>query len=135
MFCEMGDLRFRRQRLNLSGSGEPERVSGVRVAASFFDVLGVKPRFGRTFLPEEETPGKHQVVVMSDGLWRSRYNGDPAIIGKTIKVDSEDHTVIGVMPPEFEFQFFSPIRQLWVPIAYTKGDQSRGSNSFFALRG
>jgi predicted permease len=118
---------------NLSGSGEPERVSGVRVSASFFDVLGVKPRFGRTFLPEEETPGKHQVVVINDGLWRSRYNADPTIVGKTIKVDGEEHTVIGVMPPEFEFQFFSAIRQLWVPITYTKGDLERGSNSFVCL--
>jgi predicted permease len=118
---------------NLSGSGEPERVSGVRVSASFFDVLGVKARLGRTFLPEEETPGKHQVVVINDGLWRSRYNADPAIVGKTIKIDSEEHTVIGVMPPEFEFQFFSAVRQLWVPIAYTKGDQERGSNSFVCL--
>ena len=118
---------------NLSGSGEPERVSGVRVSAGFFDVLGVKPRLGRTFLPEEETPGKHQVVVINDGLWHSRYNADPAIVGKTIKVDSEDHTVIGVMPPEFEFQFFSPIRQLWVPITYTKGDRERNSHSFVCI--
>jgi predicted permease len=118
---------------NLAGSGEPERVSGVRVSSSFFEVLGVKPRLGRTFLPEEETPGKHQVVVINDGLWRSRYNADPAIVGKTIKVDSEEHTVIGVMPPEFEFQFFSAIRQLWVPITYTKGDQERGSNSFVCV--
>ncbi len=71
--------------------------------------------------------------MLSDGLWRSRYNSDPAIVGKTIKVDSENHTVIGVMPPEFEFQFFSPIRRLWVPVAYTEGDQGRGSNSFFCL--
>jgi len=118
---------------NLSGDGEPESVSGVRVSAGFFDVLGVKPRLGRTFLLEEETAGKHQVVVLSDGLWRSRYNSDPNIVGKTVKVDSETHTVIGVMPPKFEFQFFSPIRQLWVPVAYTRGDQDRGSNSFFCL--
>ncbi len=118
---------------DLSGVGEPERVSGVRVSAGFFDTLGVKPRLGRTFLPEEETAGKHQVVVLSDGLWRSRYNSDPAIVGKTIKVDSENHTVIGVMPPEFEFQLWSPIRQLWVPVAYTRTDQDRGSNSFICI--
>src|SRR5215813_273523 len=118
---------------NISGDGEPERVSGVRVSAGFFNVLGVKPRLGRTFLLEEETIGKHQVVVLSDGLWRSRYNSDPEIVGKTIKVDSENHTVIGVMPPEFEFQFWSPIRQLWSPVAYTQGDRDRGSNSFICL--
>src|SRR5882724_2477311 len=118
---------------NLSGGGDPDRVSGVRVSAGFFDVLGVKPRLGRTFLPEEEQPGNHRVIVLSDGLWRSRYNSDPDIIGKIVKVDSEDHTVVGVMPPDFEFQLYSPIRQLWVPVAYTQGDQDRGSNSFLCL--
>ena len=65
---------------NLTGGSEPESVSGVRVSASFFDVLGVKPRLGRGFLPEEETPGKHRVVVLSDGLWRNRYAADPVLI-------------------------------------------------------
>ena len=133
VFEEMAIFDSAGKGYDLSGEGEPERISGVRVSAGFFDVLGVKPRLGRTFLLEEEQPGKHQVVVVSDGLWRSRYNSDPAIVGKTIKVDGENHTVIGVMPPEFEFQFFSPIRQIWVPVAYTRGDQDRGSNSFFCL--
>ncbi|HKQ76071.1 MAG TPA: ABC transporter permease [Blastocatellia bacterium] len=118
---------------DLSGDGEPERVFGLRVSAGFFDTLGVKPRLGRAFSPEEEQPGKHQVIVISDGLWRSRYNSDPSIVGKTIKVDSENHTVIGVMPPEFEFQFRSPIHQLWVPVAYTRNDQDRGWNSFVCI--
>jgi putative ABC transport system permease protein len=118
---------------SLAGDGEAERVSGVRVTAGFFDVLGVAPQLGRTFLPEEEQVGKHQVVVISDSLWRSRYNADPTIIGKTVKVDSEAHTVIGVMPPKFEFSLYSPVRQLWVPVAYTKGDHERGSNSFMCL--
>jgi predicted permease len=118
---------------NLSGDGEPERVSGVRVSASFFDVLGVKPRLGRAFLPDEETPGKHQVIVISDGLWRSRYGADQALVGKTVKVDGEGFTVIGVMPPEFEFQFAGPSRQLWVPIIHTEGDRERNSHSFYCL--
>src|ERR1700742_3256916 len=112
---------------NLTGGGEPESVSGVRVSASFFDVLGVKPRLGRGFLPEEETPGKHRVVVLSDGLWRNRYGADPALVGKTIPIDGEDFTVVGVMPPDFQFQFWSGPRQLWVPISYTTGDHDRGS--------
>ena len=62
---------------NLSGGGEPERVSGVRVSASFFDVLGVKPRLGARFCRKRRLAGKHQVVVISDGLWRSRYNCRP----------------------------------------------------------
>ena len=118
---------------DLSGEGEPERVSGLRVSADFFDMLGVKPLLGRSFVNEEEMIGKHQVVVLSNGLWRSRYNSDPAVVGKTIRMDSEDRTVIGVMPPEFGFQFYSPIRQLWVPVAYTRADQGRGSHSFICM--
>lgn len=133
VFEKMAILDSAGKGYNLSGGGEPERVSGVRVSAGFFDVLGIKPRLGRTFTPEEEQPGKHQVVVISDGLWRNRYNADPNIIGQTVKVEGEDHTVIGVMPPDFQFQLYSPIRQLWVPVAYTKGDQERGSNSFLCL--
>ncbi|MEP7339906.1 MAG: ABC transporter permease [Acidobacteriota bacterium] len=133
VFEKMAILDSAGKGYNLSGGNDPERVSGVRVSADFFDVLGVKPRLGRGFLLEEEQPGKHQVVVISDGLWRSRYNSDPAIIGKTVKVEGEDHTVVGVMPPNFEFSLYSPVRQLWVPVAYTKGDQDRGSNSFLCI--
>lgn len=118
---------------NLSGDGEPERVAGDRVSAGFFEVLGVKPQLGRTFLPEDETPGRHQVVVLSDRLWRSRYGADPELPGKAIKVNGESFTVIGVMPPEFEFQFWGGARQLWVPVLYTKGDQERGSRSFVPI--
>jgi putative ABC transport system permease protein len=118
---------------NLSGGSDPERVSGVRVSWSFFETLGVRPRLGRSFLPEEETFGKHRVVVLSDGLWRSRYGADPTLVGQTIKLDSEDYTVVGVMPPSFEFQFWSDRRQLWVPIYYTEGDHERGSHSFVAF--
>src|SRR5262245_43616955 len=133
VFAEMAIFDSAGKGYNLSGDGEPERVSGVRVSAGFFDVLGVKPHLGRAFLPEEEQPGKHQVVVMSDGLWRSRYNSDPAVVGKTIKVDGENHTVIGVMPPEFEFQFWSPTHQLWVPVAYTRNDNDRNFQSFICI--
>lgn len=133
VFEKMAILDSAGKGYNLSGDGQPERVSGVRVSAGFFDVLGVKPSLGRVFLPEEEHPGKHQVVILSHELWRNRYNADPAIVGKTIRVDSENHTVVGVMPADFAFQLYSPLRQLWVPVAYTKGDRERGSNSFFCL--
>ena len=115
---------------NLSGGTEPEQVSGVRVSASFFSVLGITPALGRTFLPEEETPGKDHVVVLSDSLWRRRYGADPNVIDKTIRVDGEDYTVVGIMPPGFHFQFWSSPRQLWVPVVFTEGDLERGSHSF-----
>src|SRR5580658_7545140 len=88
---------------NLSASGnklDAEQVSGLRVSSEFFSVLGVKPLLGRTFLPEEETLGRDHVVVLSHALWQTRYAGDPSILGKTIRIDGLDFTVIGVMPRE-----------------------------------
>jgi predicted permease len=118
---------------NLTGRREPEQVSGVRVTASFFSVLGVRPMMGRTFLAEEEEPGKDHVVVLSHGLWTRSYGADPTLVGKTIQIDGQAHTVVGVMPRSFQFQFWSGPRQLWVPAGWTQGDQSRGSNSFVAI--
>ena len=118
---------------NLAPSGssrEPEQVSGLRVSASFFPVLGVQPFLGRTFLPEEEIRGKDHEVILSYGLWKRRYGGDTGLVGKPIKIDGEDFTVVGVMPREFHWEFWSAQRQLWVPIGYTVGDQGRDANSF-----
>jgi putative ABC transport system permease protein len=121
---------------NLAPSGsssEPEQVSGLRVTSSFFSVLGVQPFLGRTFLPEEEIRGKDHEVILSYGLWKRRYGADAAIIGKAIRIDGEYSTVVGVMPHDFHWEFWSDHRQLWVPIGYTVGDQSRGGNSFVCI--
>ena len=93
----------------------------------------MKPLLGRTFLPEEETLGKDHEVVLSYGLWKTRYGGDPSLVGRTIRVDGADFTVIGVMPREFEWQFWSGPRRLWVPVGYTKTDFGRGDNSFISI--
>jgi putative ABC transport system permease protein len=116
-----------------SGQREAEQVSGVRVTAEFFRVLGVEPFLGRGFLPEEETLGRDREVVLDYGLWASRYGADPALVGRTIRMDGEEYTVVGVMPPEFQFQFWSGPRRVWVPAGFTAGDQGRDSNSFVAI--
>jgi predicted permease len=119
---------------NLTGEGEAEQVAGVRVTASFFTVLGVPPLLGRTFLPEEETRGSDRVVVLSHSLWMRRYAGDRSIVGKAIEIDGRAYTVVGVMPAAFRFQFGGGgVRQLWVPAGWTKGDEERGSNSFYSI--
>jgi putative ABC transport system permease protein len=121
---------------NLAPNGEnrePEQVSGVRVSSTFFDVLGVQPFIGRNFLPEEEVLGKDKVVILSYGLWKTRYGGDRGLVGKTTRIDGDDFTVIGVMPPDFRWQFWSGQRQLWVPVGYTKTDQNRDENSFVSI--
>ncbi|HEX8282764.1 MAG TPA: ABC transporter permease [Pyrinomonadaceae bacterium] len=105
------------QDFNLTGAGEPERLSGRRVSADLFSLLGVAPHAGRTFAPEEDRPGANKVVVLSHGLWQRRFGADPTLIGKTLSLNGEPHTVVGVMPPRFQFP--SRLDELWVPIALT----------------
>ncbi len=84
---------------NLTEAGlDPERVNGVQVTASYFDVVGVLPALGRVFRPEE-SQGRHRVVILSDALWRERYGADPDIVGRGIVADGERWEVVGVMPP------------------------------------
>lgn len=87
----------------LTGAGEPERLDVVRVSAGLFDMLGVEPRLGRGFLPHEDRKPGHNVAVIADSLWRRRFHADPAIVGRTIRLDREPYTVIGVLPAGFRF--------------------------------
>jgi putative ABC transport system permease protein len=121
---------------NLAPTGEsrePEQVSGLRVSSTFFSVLGVHPFLGRNFLPEEEELGKDHVVILSYGLWKRRYGADRTLVGRTIRIDGEDFAVIGVMPSDFRWQFWSGQRQLWVPVGYTQTDKGRDDNSFISF--
>jgi putative ABC transport system permease protein len=86
---------------NLTGNGEPERLGGALVSANFFTFLGATPQRGRTFTAEEETPGKQNVVVISDSLWRRRYGADPAVVGKTIMLNAVPRVVVGIAPPNY----------------------------------
>jgi putative ABC transport system permease protein len=99
--------------LNFTGGGEPERVAALRVTANFFSVLGVAPAHGRNFLPEEEQPGRNHVAVLSDGLWGRRFGADPNLIGRQIQLSGESYTVVGVMPPGFQF---TQGIELWAPL-------------------
>jgi putative ABC transport system permease protein len=100
--------------VNLSGGSEPEQVMSSFVSAEFFRVLGVIPAVGRTFTPEEDRSGGGCVAVLTDGLWRTRYDGDRSIVGGSILVNGESCAVVGVLPPSFRFhldaQMFMPIR-------------------------
>ena len=98
-----GLAAYRPQSYNLSGGSRPEKIRGARVTGDFFAVLEVAPALGRAFLPEEYQPGKDHVVLVSDRLWRRLFNGDPALVGKSLRLNDEVYTVVGVMPPRFEF--------------------------------
>ena len=88
---------------NLSGEGLPERVLGARVTRPFFEVLGVPPALGRGFLPEEDVPGGPRVVVLGHGLWQRRFGGRPDVVGRSITLNGEPYTIVGVAPPGFQY--------------------------------
>ncbi len=98
---------------NLTDHGEPERVSATKVTANLFPALGIMPVLGRNFLPEEEQVGRHRVVLLSHGLWQRRFGGDQALLGKTVQLNSESYTVIGIMPANFQL---AGRRDVWVPL-------------------
>jgi putative ABC transport system permease protein len=100
--------------LNLTGSGEPLQVPVARVSPSFFPMLGVQPELGRPFTEEEGRPEGNPVVMLSDAMWRSRFNGDPNIIGRTVTLDAAPSTVIGVLPGNIQFPFVGR-SDIWTP--------------------
>jgi predicted permease len=85
--------------VTLNGTGEPERLPGLRVSYNFFRTLGVQPALGRDFSPDEELPANFHVIILSGELWRTRFHSDTSILGRKILLDGEPHQVIGVMPP------------------------------------
>jgi putative ABC transport system permease protein len=104
---------------NLTGDGEPERVSTGRVTANLFTTLGSAPMLGRVFGADEDVPG-NDVAMLSHALWQRRFSGDPNVIGRRIEVDGRNRTVVGVMPPAFklptDFDSERP-SELWTPLA------------------
>jgi predicted permease len=94
---------YRNSTMSLTGDGRPELISGAQVSANFFDVLGVHPHLGRFFLDQEDHYGQHQVVILADSIWQRRFGGDPSVIGRKIILGGSPYTVVGVLPPNFEF--------------------------------
>lgn len=116
---------------NITGDGEPERVSSYAATANFFPLLGVQPVLGRGFLSEEDRPGGNKVVVLSYSLWQSRYGGDRNVINRAILLNGEKHTVVGVMPASF--QFFAKDVRLWVPIALNQEDWANRGGHYLTV--
>lgn len=105
--------------ISLTGpGGDPERLQGARVTAGFFQVLGVQPLLGRGFASDEDQPGRGKVVVLGHALWKRRYGADASIVGRTLTVNGEPYTVVGVARPGFTFP---DAAQLWIPLTW-EGD-------------
>jgi putative ABC transport system permease protein len=89
---------------NFTGAGEPERLQGRIVSAEFLSTLGIKPMLGRDFLAEEDRPGATPAVILSYGFWRRRFGEDPSVIGKQLTLNNQSYIVVGVTPPNFQFE-------------------------------
>src|SRR5438552_408037 len=110
---------------NLTDTGEPERIQGEIVSPSIFPLLGIKPVLGRVLLPEEDHPNKVFSVVMSERLWRRLFNSNPQIIGRTIRLNSESFTVVGVVPNITDLFDLPTDAEVWVPISHSFGFNNR----------
>jgi len=112
--------------ITLTGRGQPSRLEGTEVSATFFDTLRVRPACGRTFAPGENEPGHTKVAVLGHALWRARFAGDPTVVGQTVQLNREPYTIVGVAPPGFSFPDRS---EIWTAMEYDKRfrTQSRGA--------
>ena len=130
-FADMAAIGFRT--LNLTGDGEPEKLSGNDVTANLFSLLGVKPAIGRNFSNEEDQPGGPKVVIISNSLWQTRYAGDPNILNRSILLNDEKYNVIGVMPSDF--QFGASYIRFWTPISFTSEQLADHGNHYLEVIG
>ena len=111
---------------NLTGVERPERITGGAISHGYFEVFGVRPAMGRFFLKEEDTPGRDDVVILSDGFWKRRMGADPEAVGRTLQLNGRAYAIVGVMPAGFA-DFFIRERELWTPLALTP-EQLAGTN-------
>ena len=115
--------------IDLTGTGNPERLSTTLVTDGFFQTLGTGPLFGRTLAADDQVPGRNRVVVISHGLWTRRFGADPSIVGRAVSLNQEPFEVVGVMPPAFTYPGGRRI-DTWIPLSYFGPDQigrSRGA--------
>ncbi len=103
---------------NLTGFGDPLALAGMQVSPQYFSILRVAPRLGRAFTAQEGQPGHDKVVILSHGLWQSRFGGDPSVLGRNVMINGEPSTIIGVMPKRFTMPKY--IADLWTPLAITR---------------
>jgi len=100
---------------SLGGESEPEQIAAARVSGDLFGLLGVAPQLGRGFDAAEMTPGGADAAVITDGLWHRRFGGEPTVLGRTLRLDGKDVTVVGVLPAAFRFPLQLPEPQVWMP--------------------
>ena len=118
--------------MDLALHGAPQLVTGVPVTANYFDVFGVEPALGRSFVSGEDEEGGGHVAILSDALWRERFAADPRVVGSAIRINGVSFTIVGVMPARFRF-WLTPA-QLWIPLTGPPSRQSRSLHVFARLK-
>ena len=128
---------------NMAGDGTapPEALYGLTVSANMFPLLGVKPMLGRNILSEETLPGRDREMILSYGLWARRFNSDPKVLGRTVEINGHDCTIIGVMPPGFDFpmRLATTVRtpaghmDFWAPLAIDPAKAARDTAGMGAI--
>jgi len=112
--------------VNLTDSGEPERLPAARVSPELFSMLGARPQWGRVFVEGDAVPGRENIVLISSALWRRRYASDPQVVGRVVSIDGVAHEIVGVLPASFHFPRLSDLYpltivqdqpQIWKPLA------------------
>jgi len=123
-------VAFRGQDYVMTGEGEAERLAGRQVTAGFFDTLGVRPLIGRAFTAEEDRPGEERVALLGEGLWLRRFGGDPGVLGRSLVLDGEPYTVIGVLPDTLHIAFRQS--EVWTSLGQLAdrlgGEERRGNH-------
>ncbi len=126
-FEQMAIYRFRQ--FTRTGGGEPESIMAGAVGAGFFEIVGTPPARGRFFRADEDAPGRGRVVILSDGFWKSRFGGAQDVLGRTLTLNGETYSVVGVMPPGFSVSSWgATAAPLWVPLAYTDEERAVREN-------
>jgi putative ABC transport system permease protein len=126
-FEGMAIYRFRQ--FTMTGGDHPESILAGAVGAGFFDLVRARPALGRVFRDDEDQPGREQVVILSDGFWRSHLGGSRDALGRSIMLDGRPYTVVGIMPSRFSIKSWGASgRDLWVPLAYTPEDRAVRDN-------
>ena len=121
---------MRRQTFNVVAGDRAERANGQRVSVNFFRVFGVQPQLGRSFVADEEVPGRERSVILSDGYWRRQFGASPTIVGQQVLMNGTQYTVVGVMPSGFAYP---PEAEMWAPLAPDTSLMQRGSRYIRAV--
>jgi putative ABC transport system permease protein len=122
----MGDAQW----VMSSDDSEPLRVTGQRISANMIDLWGLTMTVGRSFLPGEDVPGAEPVVILAHGFWQRSFGARTDVVGSTLRLDGEEHTVIGVMDPEMEFAELADA-EVWVPARFDRESEARDERSYY----